>query len=125
MTARDWLAGEWRPATGRLRSFRFNDHLVWVWLLGLGLLVAPVGQIADRIGGNAMFFMGALYVLRGLAVLLSIVGAIPWSVAIIGGLLAVLLYPALALVLTVALIVGLGDTWFNIRSRFAGRGSDK
>jgi hypothetical protein len=125
VTVRDWLAGAWKPGMGRLRSFRFNDHLVWVWLLGLGLLVAPVGQIADRIGGNAMFFMGALYVLRGVAVLLSIVGAIPWSVAIVGGLLAVLLYPALALVLTVALIVGLGDTWLNMRSRFAGRGGDR
>ena len=125
VTARDWLAGEWKPGTGRLRSFRFNDHLVWVWLLGLGLLVAPVGQIADRIGGNAMFFMGALYVLRGVAVLLSIVGAIPLSAAILGGLLAVLLYPALALILAVALIVGLGDTWLNLRGRFAARGGDK
>ncbi len=124
VSARGWLAGEWDPGFGRLRSFRFNDHLVWIWLVGLALIAAPVGQVADRIGGNAMFFMGALYVLRGFAVLLSFVGTIPVSLGILGGLLVVLLYPALALLLAVALIVGLGDTWLNVRSRIRVAKSD-
>ncbi len=121
VTLRAWLAGEIRESFGRLRGFRFNDHLVWVWLAGLALVVAPVGQIAERVGGNALFFMGALYVLRGLAVLLSFVGGISVTAGIIGSALVVLLYPVLALVLLVALIVGLGDTWLNLRGRFPVR----
>ena len=121
VTLRAWLAGEIRESFGRLRGFRFNDHLVWVWLVGLALVVAPVGQIAERIGGNALFFMGALYVLRGLAVLLSFVGGISVTAGIIGSALVVLLYPVLALVLLVALIVGLGDTWLNLRGRIPVR----
>jgi hypothetical protein len=76
VSVRDWLAGGAGRAFGRLRSFSFNDHLVWIWLLGLALIVAPIGGIADRVGGNAVLFMGLLYVLRGVAVLLSLVGGV-------------------------------------------------
>jgi hypothetical protein len=120
--ARRGLAGEEGPACGRLRGFRFSDHLVWVWLIGLVLILAPVGEIADRIGANAVFFMGALYVVRGMAVLLSLAGGIPVVASVIGGLVALLLFPILALVLAVMLIVGLGDTWLNLRARVKQRG---
>jgi hypothetical protein len=114
---RAWLTGDSGTIFGKMRSFRFNDHLVWVWLVGLILVLAPVGPIAERIGGNAVFFMGALYILRGMAVLLSLVGGISVTAGVLGGLAAVLLYPILALMLSVMLIVGLGDTWLNVRSR--------
>lgn len=123
VAARAWLRGDSGTVFGKLRSFRFNDHLVWFWLLGLILVLAPVGPIAERIGGNAVFFMGALYVLRGMAVLLSLVGGISVTVGVLGGLVAVLLYPILALMLSVMLIVGLGDTWLDVRSRVKGRDS--
>jgi len=123
VAVRAWLGGECGTVFGKLRSFRFNDHLVWFWLLGLILILAPVGPIAERIGGNAVFFMGALYVLRGMAVLLSLVGGISATAGVLGGLVAVLVYPILALLLSVMLIVGLGDTWLNVRSRVKGRDS--
>jgi hypothetical protein len=122
--ARAWLRGDTRPVFGMLRSFRFNDHLVWLWLLGLILILAPVGPIAERVGGNAVFFMGALYVLRGMAVLLSLVGGISVMAGVLGGLVAVLVYPILALLLSVTLIVGLGDTWLNVRSRVNREGGE-
>ncbi|UCC73041.1 MAG: hypothetical protein JSV86_00310 [Gemmatimonadota bacterium] len=121
VAVRDWMSGDAGRAFGRLRSFSFSDHLVWVWLLGLALIVAPIGSVADRIGGNAVLFMGLLYVLRGFAVLLSLVGGISVLMGVVGGLLAVLLYPLLAFFLAVALIVGLGDTWLNIRGRLRSR----
>jgi len=125
VAVRKWLAGDTGKVFGRLRNFRFNDHLVWAWLLGMVLILAPIGHIADRIGGNAVFFMGALYVLRGMAVLLSMVGGIPVAAGIFGGLVALLLYPILALLLAVMLIVGLGDTWLNVRSRLSPRDGGK
>lgn len=121
VSVRSWLAGDAGGAFDRLRSFRFSDHLVWVWLLGLVLLLAPVGDIAERVGGNAVFFMGALYVLRGLAVLLSVVGGVPWALGVAGAIILLLLAPLLILVLTVALIVGLGDTWLDVRGRLRRR----
>ncbi|KPK61722.1 MAG: hypothetical protein AMS21_09135 [Gemmatimonas sp. SG8_38_2] len=125
VAVRSWLAGDTGKTFGRLRSFRFNDHLVWAWLLGLVLMLAPIGHVADRIGGNAVFFMGALYVLRGMAVLLSMMGGIPVAAGVVGGIVALLIYPILALLLAVMLIVGLGDTWLNVRSRLSPLDSGK
>jgi hypothetical protein len=93
VTVRDRLSGEAGRGFGRLRGFSFNDHLVWVWLLGLALIVAPVGGIADRVGGNAALFMGLLYVLRGIAVMLSLVSGISILAGVVGGLVAIVLYP--------------------------------
>jgi hypothetical protein len=118
---RTWLAGA-RSAFGELRSFRFNDHLVWIWLLGLVLVLAQQGDVATRIGGNAVLFMGALYVLRGMAVVLAVLGGVSPLVGVLSGVIALLLAPVLALALALLLIVGLGDTWFNVRSRVAAGG---
>jgi hypothetical protein len=117
VSVRGWLAGGVSLDIGRLRSFSFSDHLVWVWLAGIAMIVAPIGQIADRIGGNAVFFMGVLYVLRGMAVLLSLIGGVSVVAGVVGSLVVLLIYPLLALILAIALIVGLGDTWLNLRSR--------
>jgi hypothetical protein len=123
--ARGWFAGAAGQACGRLRSFRFSDHLVWVWLTGLALILAPVGEIATRVGANAVFFMGALYVARGMAVLWSLVGGVPVMAGVLGGLAVLLVYPILALILAVMLIIGLGDTWLNLRARIRRRGADR
>jgi hypothetical protein len=121
-TLHGWL-GDRHTRFGDLKNFRFNDHLVWVWLIGLALLLAPIGGGADRIGGNAVLFMGALYVVRGAAVALSLVGGVPMTVGILGGLVALVLYPVLVLLAGAMLIVGLGDTWLNVRARVRARGA--
>lgn len=99
-----------------LREFRFNDQLVWVVIAGLALLVLPLGgAAASRIGFNALFFMGGLYALRGVGVFLFLAGGAPSLFAILFGVLAVIfLYP---LVLTTVVLVGLGDTWLDVRGR--------
>lgn len=112
-----WLAGDGDDAFGRVRNFRFNDHLVWLWLGGLVLVLAPLGEIARRIGSNAVFFMGALYVFRGLAVLLSFVGSVSLWAGVIAAVVAVLVSPILAMALCAMLVIGLGDTWLNLRER--------
>jgi hypothetical protein len=124
VSIRDWLAGDASRQYGRLRSFSFNDHLVWIWLAGLILILAPMGEIAGRIGSNAVFFMGALYVVRGMAVALTVVGSISVLAGVIGAVVAILIYPVLALLLAVMLIVGLSDTWLNVRERIRARRED-
>ena len=101
---------------GRLREFRFPDDLVWVLVGGVVLLVLPLGALAERTGTNLLAFMAALYALRGLAVLVVLAGA-PGPIAmVIGGLLLVFLYP---LVMATTVVLGVTDTWLDIRARRA------
>lgn len=101
-----------------LREFRFHDGLVWLLVAGIMLLVLPLDGLASRAGSNLLAFMAALYALRGLAVLLVISGGLPGPAWIVlGGLVAVLLYP---LVMATTFFVGLTDTWVDIRTRRRG-----
>jgi hypothetical protein len=97
-----------------LREFRFRDDLVWVLIAGVLLLALPLGALATRAGENLLTFMAVLYALRGLAVLVVIGGA-PGPLALLAAaLLFVFMYP---LVMATAFLVGLSDTWLDIRSR--------
>jgi len=97
-----------------LREFAFPNDLVWLFIGGIALLVLPVGEAAGRAGANMLTFMAALYALRGAAVLI-VVGGAPGPLALFVGLLALLfLYP---LVMATAVLVGLTDTWIDLRAR--------
>ena len=101
----------------RLRDFRFSDELIWVLIAGVVGLLLPLGTVGDRIALNALAFMAALYALRGLAVFVFLATE-SRSVAtmILGALALVFLYP---IALTAALMMGVGDTWLDVRSRVA------
>ncbi len=99
---------------GPLRDFRFNDHLVWVFIAGVVLLLTPWEDLLARVGANTVVFMGALYALRGASVILFLSGGLSLFgyVMLIFGL--VFLPP---LVLTGAMVIGIGDTWLDVRRR--------
>ena len=99
---------------GALRDFRFSDHLVWIAVAGIMLVVLPFSAPATRAGANLLTFMGALYALRGFAVMLSLFGAPGFWGMLFGGILFLLLYP---IVMTTTLMVGLTDTWLDLRAR--------
>jgi hypothetical protein len=105
--------GEPRPL-GRLREFRFRDELVWLFLAGLLLLLLPLNQLSTRAGENLLAFMAALYALRGAAVLLVISGAPGPLGVVLGAVVVVVLYP---FVMATTFLVGLSDTWLDIRAR--------
>lgn len=105
-----------KGALGPLKDFRFNDHLVWLFVGGLLALLAGAGELWTRAGSNAVLFMGALYALRGAAVVLFVNGGIS-ALGVLAVTLGMLfLAPA---VLVGALVIGLGDTWLDIRTRAA------
>jgi hypothetical protein len=108
------LVGEGDQALGPLRLFRFNDHLVWVFVAGLLLLVVQWGEPLARLGSNVVVFMGALYALRGAAVFVFVSGGVSLFgyVTFVVGL--VLAAPVLV---GMAMLIGIGDTWLDIRSR--------
>ena len=96
-----------------MREFRFADHLVWVLIAGAILLVAPIGDVAARAGANLATFMAVLYVLRGAAIVIALTG-VGGAGMFLMGVMAVLLLP---LVASAALIIGLSDTWLDLRRR--------
>jgi len=100
---------------GPVREFRFNDQLIWVFILGILALMVSSGAV-ERLGINAVVFMGGLYVLRGAGVVLFITG----GVSFLGALLLVAGFILLApFVVSGAMFIGLGDTWFDLRKRGA------
>lgn len=114
--ARARLLGESDPGLAPLRDFRFNDHLVWIFVLGLVLVIAQAGPALARVGTNTVVFMGALYALRGAAVFLFITGGISVLGSVTFALLLVFVPPV---VLGTAALIGIGDTWLDLRSRAA------
>ena len=107
------LARQPEPGLGPLRDFRFNDQLVWILILGLVVLLGSSG-FWDRLGANTVVFMGALYTLRGIGVLLFLTG----GVSVLGGILLLLgLYFVAPFLVAGAFVIGLGDTWLNLRAR--------
>ncbi|HSJ05067.1 MAG TPA: DUF2232 domain-containing protein, partial [Longimicrobiales bacterium] len=108
------LARGERAPLGRLREFRFRDELVWLLVGGVVLLGLPLDALATRVGENLLTFMAVLYALRGAGVLLVISG-VPGPVGmLVVGVLVVLLYP---FVMATTFLVGLSDTWLDIRKR--------
>ena len=101
---------------GPLAEFRFNDQLVWVLIAGLVLLLAGWGDAWARTGGNAVVFMGGLYVLRGAAVLVFLTGGISVFGAVALGV-GMLIPVVASVILGGALVIGVGDTWFDLRTR--------
>jgi hypothetical protein len=122
-----WLHVRLGPAAsgsglGPLREFRFPDALVWALIAGLALLLlAEWSDGWGRVGTNVVAFMAALYLLRGAGVLLFLWGGVSWvsGLLLIFGLL--LAGPVLAFA---AMIVGVGDSWFDLRRRLDGSPAD-
>jgi hypothetical protein len=111
------LAGAADQGIGPAASFRFNDHLVWIMIGGLVLVVARWGDAVSRIGANAVVFMGALYALRGAGVVMFLSGGLSVAAYVLLALGLLLAAPA---VLGAAILIGIGDTWLDIRSRTSG-----
>jgi hypothetical protein len=110
------VAARSREGLGPLSEFRFADSLVWLMIAGLLLVLFPVGELATRAGSNLLAFMGTLYALRGLGVLLVLAGMpgpLGITLAIVVGLL---LYP---MVMAATFVIGLSDIWLDIRRRWA------
>ncbi len=99
---------------GPLRDFRFNDQLVWLLVAGAVMFVLQPDGATGRAGLNLLAFTGALYALRGAGVAV----ALTRGVSALGWVLLALAFLLLApFLFAAALLIGLGDTWVDIRAR--------
>jgi hypothetical protein len=100
------------PPLGPLNEFRFNDQLIWGLAVGLTLCLLPAFGEGRSAGLNLLFFFGGLFLLRGLGVLVWISkGRYAFMVVLS------LIPQGLALLGLLALALGLGDTWLDLRRR--------
>ncbi len=102
---------------GRLRTFRFDDNLIWGVVLALVALLLPRLAGLATFGGNLAVFFGGLYVLRGLAVAsaMAATAGIDGFLAAAGATLVVLVLAPVAAM--AALALGVTDTWVDWRRR--------
>lgn len=97
-----------------LGEFRFNDQLIWVFVLGALLFVLQPDDALGRMGLNLLLFAGVLYAVRGVAV----VAEMTRGVSALGGAMLVVGFLLLApFLLAGALLIGLSDTWLDMRAR--------
>ncbi len=99
---------------GPLRDFRFNDQLVWLLVAGAVMFILQPDGATGRAGLNLLAFTGALYALRGAGVAVALtrgVSAFGW------GLLALAFLLLAPFLFAAALLIGLVDTWVDIRAR--------
>ncbi len=102
------------PPPARFTAFQFSDQLVWGWVLGLGLCLAPLPGAWALAGGNLLLVWAVLYAVRGLAVFSVGSGRVPGPVLATLTIIAMFLLPFVAAGLT---LLGLADTWLDFRRR--------
>jgi hypothetical protein len=104
-------------ALAPLADFRFNDQLIWLLIGALLVMLLPFGAGVNRLSLNVLVFMVALYALRGLAVFVFLAkGSRSVPTMVLGSLALVFLYPV---AITAAVLMGVGDTWLDVRKRVA------
>jgi hypothetical protein len=104
------------PDAAPFHEFRFNDHVVWLLVLVIALVIAPLPQWVTLVAGNALFVLGLIYVLRGAAIArTSLQRASPLFI----GILLLIMLPFCWIYLAGLAMLGIADTWLDFRRRAA------
>jgi predicted membrane protein DUF2232 len=113
-----WIYGKLVPQTdgtlGSVESFRFNDHLVWLIIVGLAMMAWRSDDSVTRAGANVVVFMGSLYALRGVGVVVFVNGGLSF-IGITMFVLGIMF--AAPVVLGFSVLLGIADTWLDLRAR--------
>lgn len=113
-----WVFGRVAPTeekdVGTLRGFRFNDHLVWLMIAGLAMVALLPEDGGSRLGANVAVFMGSLYALRGIGVVVFVNGGLTF-IGITMFALGILF--AAPVVIGFTVLLGIADTWLDLRAR--------
>ena len=106
------------------REFRIGDAWVWGVVGWLALLIAPVSDVLKLAGTNVGFVLGALYALRGAAIVVTFAQALGISAAALVIVATAAATIALPLFLPGLCTLGITDTWYQFRRRLAARRSN-
>jgi hypothetical protein len=120
-----WLSWLWyhriarapiAPPAPPLRDFRFNDQLVWLLVLAIGLTLIHLSPSLDVVTQNVLLVVLALYWLRGLAVMRT---AVRRASPLFIGVIVLIMLPMFPFVLVGFTLLGVADTWVDFRRRMA------
>ena len=109
-----FFSGRSEEALGSVKNFRFNDHLIWMLVVGLFLLFTRWSEPLQRLGSNAVVFIGALCAVRGAAVIVFITGGFSF-LGYAMTLLGLVIVPPV--ILGGAVLIGIADIYLDFRKR--------
>lgn len=118
-----WLAWVWyhrvaaRPIgtpPPPFRTFRFSDHFIWALVILAALVLLDLPREAEVLVRNLLLVVAVLYAGRGFAVLRTAMIPAPRLFVVLLCLAAV---PVLALVPLGCAVLGVADTWLDLRRR--------
>ncbi|MFC1614665.1 DUF2232 domain-containing protein [Gemmatimonadota bacterium] len=107
-----------RLGCSEFSCYWFEDNWVWVVILSLVLLLVSHQGWPGRIGANALYVMGMLYLLRGIAVIFHFI-TLQGGGLLLKLLVVAICFPPLCLI---HLFFGLLDTWLDFRKNTAAAG---
>ncbi|MFQ6046011.1 MAG: DUF2232 domain-containing protein [Gemmatimonadales bacterium] len=112
------------PALGRLREFRFTEHLGWAAVIPLIVVLLPKLAAAKAAASNLLLVAGTLYAVRGLAVTafgLQLIGAGGVATWLVGTIIAFFLLPV---AIAGMILLGVLDAGLDLRRRLRPRSND-
>ncbi len=98
-------------------SFRGSDHLLWGMVVPLAVLISPAGDALDLVAVNALLVFGTIYATRGAAILTWFMRSKSPIGSVGLGLMAVAALFVLPIAASGLLLLGIVDTWIDIRRR--------
>jgi uncharacterized protein YybS (DUF2232 family) len=106
-------------AVGRFRDFRFSEHLGWVAVIALGIVLVAQAATAKLLAANVLVVAGLLYTLRGAAVTWYGITLAGGPGFLTTGLIAFSVVFMLPVVLIGTILVGVVDAGLDLRRRWA------
>ena len=103
---------------GRLREFRFSEHLGWAAALPLMIVLLPRMAALKVVASNLLLVTGALYALRGLAVAVA-VAVLAGSGSMTAVFAAIAAFFLLPVALGGAVLLGVLDAGVDLRRRWS------
>lgn len=104
---------------GPFQEFRFGDHWVWGLVLALVIWAVPKLTALKWVAVNIALVLGALYVVRGTAVVVAVAAAVglpTWLLTVGAAVAGALILPIFVLVPGLWTL-GVFDTWLAFRQR--------
>lgn len=98
-------------------NFRGSDHLLWGLVVPLAILISPARDTLDLVAVNALLVFGVIYVIRGAAILTWFMRSKSRLGSLGLGLLAIAALFVLPIAGSGLLLLGIVDTWIDIRRR--------
>ncbi len=112
------IAPEAGAVIGRFRDFRFSEHLGWIAVVALALILMLRAGALKLLAANVLVVAGALYALRGSAVVIFGLTVTGGPGLFTTGIMAFLVVFLLPVVLAGTILLGVVDAGMDLRLRW-------